>query len=76
MNALNKKAFAGLLGLLLSMATCLFLPAWTLRYWQAWLFLAVFISSALLITLYLMKNDPKLLQARVNAGPTAEKEKS
>jgi protein-S-isoprenylcysteine O-methyltransferase Ste14 len=76
MKDLNKRAFAGLLGLLLSMGACIFLPAWTFHYWQAWIFLAAFNASALLITLYLMKNDSRLLQARVNAGPNAEKEKS
>jgi len=36
---------------LLVMAALLFLPAWTLSYWQAWVFLAVFGASALAITL-------------------------
>jgi hypothetical protein len=71
---LNKKAFGGLLFLLLVMAALLFLPAWKLNYWQAWVFLAMFGASALTITLYLMKKDPRLLKRRVYAGPTAEKE--
>jgi protein-S-isoprenylcysteine O-methyltransferase Ste14 len=74
MKDLNKKAFAGLLFLLLVVAALLFLPARTLGYWQAWTFLVVFGASALAITLYLMKHDPKLLERRVHAGPTAEKE--
>jgi protein-S-isoprenylcysteine O-methyltransferase Ste14 len=76
MKDLNKKALGGLLWLLIVMAAALFLPAWSLRYWQAWTFLAVFSVSVLSITLYLMKNDPKLLERRVNAGPGAEKETS
>jgi hypothetical protein len=76
MKNLNKKAFGGLPGLLVVMTALLFLPAWTLDYWQAWIFLALFGGSALAITLYLMKNDPKLLERRVYAGPTAEKETS
>jgi len=56
------------------MATLLFIPARTVSYWQAWVFLAVFGVSALAITWYLMKNDPKLLERRVSAGPTAEKD--
>ena len=56
------------------MVALLFLPAWTLAYWQAWAFLAVFGGSAFAITLYLMNKDPKLLERRVYAGPTAEKE--
>jgi protein-S-isoprenylcysteine O-methyltransferase Ste14 len=76
MKNLNKKAFGGLLFLVIFLAAALFLPAWTLNYWQAWVFLAVFSVSVLAITVYLMKNDPKLLERRVKAGPTAEKEKS
>jgi protein-S-isoprenylcysteine O-methyltransferase Ste14 len=76
MKNLNIKAFAGLLGLFVAMAAAVFLPAWTFNYWQGWAFLAVFFVSALAITLYLMKHDPKLLEKRVYAGPTAEKETS
>jgi protein-S-isoprenylcysteine O-methyltransferase Ste14 len=76
MTALNKKAFGGLLGLSVVMAALLFIPPWTLDYWQAWVFLAVFVVSALAITMYLMKKDPKLLERRVYAGPTAEKRRS
>ena len=76
MKNVNKKAFGGLFFLLLVLAVSLFLPAWTLQYWQAWVFLAVFSLSVFGITLYLMKKDPKLLERRVNAGPTAEKEKT
>jgi len=76
MNRLNIRAFAGLLQLLAIMAAIIFLPAWTLDYWQAWVLLAIFFASALAITLYLMKNDPQLLERRVVAGPGAEQEKS
>jgi protein-S-isoprenylcysteine O-methyltransferase Ste14 len=76
MNKLNIKAFAGLLQLLIVMAAIIFIPAWTLDYWQAWIFLAVFAVSVLAITIYLMKNDPKLLERRTNAGPGAEQERS
>lgn len=70
----NTKAFGGLLFLLVVMAALLFIPAGTLDYRRAWVFLAVFGGSALAITLYLMKADPGLLARRVRAGPTAEKE--
>jgi protein-S-isoprenylcysteine O-methyltransferase Ste14 len=76
MNNLNKKAFGGLLNLLVCVSTLIFLPAWSLGYWQAWIFLFTFFSSSLAITLYLMKKDPRLLERRVNAGAAAEAEKS
>ena len=75
MKNLNLKAIAGLLNLVVILAAVLFLSAWTLKYWQAWVFLAVFSGSVLAITMYLMKNDPHLLERRVQAGPVAEKQK-
>lgn len=76
MNNLNTRALRGLLQLGIGMAAFVFLPAWTFDYWQAWVFLAVFLLSALAITLYLMKEGPKLLERRLSAGPTVEKEKT
>jgi len=76
MNQLNIKAFAGMLQLFVVLALTIFLPAWTLDYWQAWIVVVVFFSCTLAVTLYLMKNDPKLLERRVSAGVVAEKEKS
>ena len=74
MTTLNMKALGGLLCVPLVMAALLFIPARTLDYWQAWTFLAVYFSSSLAVTLYLMKKDPKLLARRMSGGPTAEKE--
>jgi protein-S-isoprenylcysteine O-methyltransferase Ste14 len=73
-DSLRAKAFGGLLFLLLVMAALLFIPAWTLDYWQAWTFLAVYFASSLAITLYLMTKDPDLLKRRTSGGPAAEKE--
>jgi protein-S-isoprenylcysteine O-methyltransferase Ste14 len=74
MKSLNQSAFGGLLFLMIALATSLFLPAWTLDYPEAWIFLAVFFFPVLAITIYLIKRDPKLLERRINAGPGAEKE--
>ena len=76
MTGVYKRALVGLLGLFAAMTALLFVPAWTLRYWQAWVFLSVFFGAALAITVYLMKRDPGLLERRIYAGPAAEKEKS
>lgn len=76
MKELNKRAFAGLSQFILVLAVMLFLLAWTIHYWQAWLFLSVFSTSVLAVTLYLMKYDPKLLERRLTAGAAAERQKS
>jgi protein-S-isoprenylcysteine O-methyltransferase Ste14 len=74
MNALNAKALVSLVVLLVIMAALIFLPAGTFKFWQAWVFLAVYFGSSFAITLYLMKNDPRLLQRRMRGGPTAERQ--
>jgi protein-S-isoprenylcysteine O-methyltransferase Ste14 len=76
MNQLNIKAFTGMLQLFIMLALTIFLPAWTVDYWQAWTVVVIFFSCTLAVTLYLMKNDPKLLERRVSAGVVAEKEKN
>jgi len=74
MNQLNLRAWAGLVFLVLSIGLLVFLPAWTLSFWQAWVFLGIFTTLTAIITAYLMKYDPELLQRRVKAGPVAEVE--
>ena len=74
MGSLIWRAFGGLLFLLVVLSVALFLPAGMLAYWQAWVFLAVFGLSVLAITLYLLRQDPQLLERRTSAGPVAEKE--
>jgi protein-S-isoprenylcysteine O-methyltransferase Ste14 len=53
-------------------AALLFWPAGTLAYWQAWVFIAVFMVATLVPSLYLAVKDPAALQRRMKAGPMAE----
>ena len=76
MNQLNIKAFTGMLQLAIVLGLTIFLPAWTFDYWQAWVLVAIFFACTLAVTLYLMKNDPKLLERRIKAGVGAEQERS
>jgi protein-S-isoprenylcysteine O-methyltransferase Ste14 len=50
----------------------LFIPAWTLNYWQAWIFIVVFMTSANAIGVYLSIKNPQLLERRKKVGPAAE----
>jgi uncharacterized membrane protein YbhN (UPF0104 family) len=76
MTNLTRISILGIARLIIGLGILLFVPAWTADFWQAWVYLFVFVGSAALITAYLWKNDPKLLERRVKAGPRAEKEKS
>ncbi|OBH45631.1 methyltransferase family protein [Mycobacterium mantenii] len=61
---------------ILSWILILLLPAGTLHYWQAWLFIAVFTVATLVPTIYLARNNPAALQRRMRAGPRAEPRKA
>lgn len=50
----------------------LFLPAWTLNYWQAWVFIVVFGIATNAIGVYLSLKDPELLEQRKKEEPAAE----
>lgn len=75
MNDLARKTVSGFAFLIVALGALLFAPAWT-RFWQAWVYLFVFGTSAALVTAYLWRYDPKLLERRVRSGPLAEKEAS
>lgn len=53
-------------------AALLFWPAGTLDYWQAWIFIAVFIAATMIPSIYLAVKNPETLRRRMKAGPTAE----
>ena len=72
MSTANKALFSVLM-LALVLGVGLFLTAGTLEYWQAWVYLSVFTIASGLTTLYLIRNDPELLDRRMRGGPMAEK---
>ena len=57
---------------LLFFAAVLFWPAGTFDYWQAWVFLAVFIATTIVPNIYLAVRHPDALARRMQVGPTAE----
>jgi protein-S-isoprenylcysteine O-methyltransferase Ste14 len=50
----------------------LFAPAGTFDYWQAWLFIGVFVVASALPTVCLTVQNPAALERRMRGGPTAE----
>jgi protein-S-isoprenylcysteine O-methyltransferase Ste14 len=49
-----------------------FIPAGTLDYWQAWVFLVVVALAAWAPIIYMLRTNPVALQGRMRGGPTAE----
>lgn len=50
----------------------LFVPAGTVNYWQAWVFLAVVAISVQIPPIYLLRTNRAALQRRMRGGPAAE----
>jgi protein-S-isoprenylcysteine O-methyltransferase Ste14 len=63
-----------LIGLLLA-GLLLFLPAGTLRYWNAWLFLGLLFLPMLAVGLALLARSPELLRKRLNARESEPEQK-
>ncbi len=72
MTTLNLKAIIQLVITAVVLAAAVFLPAGRLDYWQGWACLFSFFFPAGLITVYVAKNNPALLERRLKAGPRAE----
>lgn len=69
---LTLQTIASMLFGLVFFGVALFLPAWTFDYWQAWVFIAVFIAASIIPSFYLAVRSPAALQRRLQAGPAAE----
>ena len=72
--ALKRRAWAQTALSIPALALLLFVPAGTLRYWQGWLFAAVFLAVTAALGLHFIKHDPALIERRMTIGPSAETE--
>jgi protein-S-isoprenylcysteine O-methyltransferase Ste14 len=57
-------------------ALLIFVPAWSLNYWEAWLYLFLLLITTMLMTCFFLKHDPALIERRMHHGPRFETEKS
>jgi protein-S-isoprenylcysteine O-methyltransferase Ste14 len=57
---------------LIVLSALVFLPAGTLNYWQAWVFIATFMVVTIFPSIYIARTDPAALQRRMHGGPRAE----
>jgi protein-S-isoprenylcysteine O-methyltransferase Ste14 len=63
---------ASTVGSALFFGVLLFWPADTFDYWQAWIFIAVFVVATMGPTVHLAVNYPEAFQRRLHSGPLAE----
>jgi protein-S-isoprenylcysteine O-methyltransferase Ste14 len=57
---------------LIVLSALVFLPAGTLNYWQAWVFMATFMVVTIFPSIYIARTNPAALQRRMHGGPRAE----
>ena len=72
MNDLLKQAIIKYLSGLIIVSLLLFIPASSLKYWNAWLFIAILFIPMFIAGLIMYYKNPELLKSRLNAK---EKEK-
>ena len=73
MASLAVRAWFALVVLAAAVGLLLLMPAGTIAYWQAWVYLGIFVGASALTTVFLIRRDPALLERRMRGGPTAEK---
>jgi protein-S-isoprenylcysteine O-methyltransferase Ste14 len=66
------QTLASAVGGVIFFAVLLCVPAGTVRYWQAWVFIAVFMVTTIGPSLYLAIKHPDALARRMNGGPGKE----
>ena len=74
--SLNARAWLALVVVTVVMCALLFGSAGTIRYWQAWVYVAIFVVASVPTSVYLMQKDPALLARRMRGGPMFEKERT
>jgi len=72
MTKLLLQTLATFVGGILLLGLLLFLPAGTFNYWQAWVFIVVFMITISVFGVYFSIKDPALMERRKQAGPAAE----
>ena len=69
---LRKRALVRYLLAIVILGLMFFLPAGTIRYWEAWVYFGILFIPTFFISIYLFKNNPELLQRRMR---TRERER-
>ena len=70
-HALIKKIILRFGMFIVIMGLMFFLPAGTIKYWEAWVYMAILVTPMIIFLFYLIKHDPALLERRMR---TKEKE--
>jgi protein-S-isoprenylcysteine O-methyltransferase Ste14 len=67
------RAIGATLGGAAAFFAVIFIPAWTLDYWQGWAFFLTLMVPTTLVTVFMALYDRPLLESRLRMGPSVEK---
>lgn len=71
---LGRRLVAQSAALLVAVAFMVILPAGTIIYWQAWVYVGIFVVASTTMSIYLLRKDPELLERRLAFGERGETE--
>jgi protein-S-isoprenylcysteine O-methyltransferase Ste14 len=54
----------------------LFITAWSFNYWNAWIFMCILFIPMAFVMIYLLTNDPELLEKRIQAKEKEQEQKT
>jgi protein-S-isoprenylcysteine O-methyltransferase Ste14 len=72
---LIKKVFTRILVFIALMLVMFFVPAGTFSYWEAWVYLTVILVFMFSFLIYILKNDPELMERRMRTKEKETKQK-
>jgi protein-S-isoprenylcysteine O-methyltransferase Ste14 len=72
---ITKKALLLFLAALAAVSIMFFLPAGTLDYWQAWVYIAIVFIPAAFVIIYFLRSDPEFLERRLRAREKEAKQR-
>lgn len=73
---LKKKIFLFFMLAVIVVGLMLFLPAGSLKYWAAWVFIGVLFIPVIFVIFYFLKHDPQLLERRIKFKEKEAKQKT
>jgi hypothetical protein len=76
LNALIKTVILRFGKFFVVMGLIFFLPAGTLRYWEAWVYLAILVIPMIVVMFYLIKHNPELLERRMRMKEKQKEQKA
>ena len=75
MKALKRMAIKRYLMFFPVLGLAFFLPAWSLKYWEGWLYIFIIAIPVAIFGVYSYKNDPQLLERRMRTKETRKEQK-